>query len=503
MFIYSLLYLVIPFLIFSIGFLRWYIAIPVVVMTIYSCYRVNSNIRGQLHFSAKIPKVGYFVIFAFSLLLCWQSGIGSFWSQTEDFEVKNPLLNDLCLRSWPLFYDLSEQSQVTQNLIGSDKVAFVYYLFYYLPAACVGKIFGLLAARIALLLWSAIGSSLVLLWILNWLNFEEVTLTKIAAVLFLFFAFAGLDVIADVVQHLSQGNIPNNWAVDLLSHHTEIWCSKYKDATYFTTYSGTAWNLTWVFNQCIPSWLIVLLILQHSSFKHVLFYFSFILLYSPWATLGLFPIVAFVWIRKFINNKALLKSSLSFENICFPLLLLLIVGSYYLSKGGATGESGPWWHFVESSYFWTTYLFFVVIEVGIYFIILWKKNKSDYFFQAIVVVLLLIPFYKITPLNDFLMRGSLPGLFILFLFWIEYIFAINVKKSLLIIPFVVITTLCSIQSYSNEIGHFFKTKEIRICNKFSSFDNIIDKDGEYQIICDRQFFNHEYRESFFYKYLSK
>lgn len=113
-----MIYLILPILVFFAGFLR---IVPAVVFCVagllclvYAIYDLNRNAEGKA-----LPKGERYVsispaviIIAAVVIILWVtvSGIGGIFRQSEDFSVRNAMFSDLINEKWPLFIDLSEQS---------------------------------------------------------------------------------------------------------------------------------------------------------------------------------------------------------------------------------------------------------------------------------------------------------------------------------------------------------------------------------------------------------
>lgn len=493
----SLCYLMLPLIIFFIGFIRLQYALPLTAISLYSLYRVQ---RTEGSSCLRLDKKQLAIILVLSVMASWLAGIGGFFSQTWDFVVKNPLLRDLCNHSWPLYIDLSKEPQEIQDIIGSDKVAFVYYLFFYLPAAACGKIGGEFVARIVFLLWSALGIFLVLVNTIEYvLRDRETSLRNVILSLFVFFCFGGLDII---------GQLRN---VDFTSAHSvfyeypilsevEEWCSK-----YFKPWGGNIHGLVWYFNQSIPVWLITIMILSRSNLKSVFFLYSFTLLYSPWATLGMFPIIIYVWLRGNKGNRLLSKEefmeSLSIHNIIFPLVLLVVVASYYGANNASTGTRGWFFDFMTIGKFCINYPLFVLIEIGVYVWFLRNRIKTSPILQISILVLLALPFYHITIPNDLLMRGSIPALYVICVYWTVYVIENFHRQKKLLVFILFLTSFSPTHIYIRKFHFLVKEKKLYIENSIVSFYAIETTDMAH--MCDFQFFAHNYQESFFFKHLAK
>ncbi len=493
--IINVAYLALPFVIFMLGFLKPVVGVP---MTLVALGCIYCFIRSDKDDSVLSVSLGpQLLILLFAFVLCLFAGIGGFHTQSGDFWVKNALLHDLCNYSWPLYLNLAEQSQEVQEAIGSDRVAFVYYLFFYLPAAVVGRIGGEMGVRITFLLWSTLGLYLVLLNTAGHVLNKKIHSIKIVAgILLLFFVFGGLDIIGSyrIFRHLSWQQLM--YFVPLVSF-CEAWCQP-----YFTLYGGNIYDLLWVFNQCIPVWLITVMILDRKNNKSLFFLYSFSLLYSPWSAIGLLPMVIWLWLRD--NQDKWLswhdfRQTFSFYNVLFPLLLLFVVGTYYLTNH-STSYSGFSFEFMTFRHFCFYYPLFLLIEIGVYVCFLWKNILHSPILQVSVVVLIVLPFYWISPLNDLLMRASIPALFVVWVVWSKYVLVNFKKQKMILILVLFLTSFSSTHEVCRSLRPLYVTHEIDIVNPIGSFRNLR---SFYATTAQYNFFSYQYEDTFFFKYLAK
>lgn len=491
---YCVFFLLLPFLIFCVGYLRWYFAICLILFALWSAYSVVRLDEKSDSFNISF---GQFITLALiSLAVSFFLGIGGYWTQSSDWMAKNPLLNDLVTYSWPLKMDFSEASQDVKSICGQSEVAFVYYLFYYLPAGLLGKIFGSInVARISLLLWSAWGLLLLFVWVLRYFSqldkrgFRQ----TIIALLFLL-CWGGMDIIGHLLRCVFlwiQGVRPvyATWRI-------EEWCRP-----YFFQYASNWTSLWWSFNQCIPIWIITIIIFSKRDLRSVGFFYGIALLYSPWCVLGLAPIVVvFVIYSVYKQGWAIVCKSVSCANLLFPLSILLVVGTLYMSNNTPLSEKGFFWHFMNADEFFYKYFLFIVIEIGFYVWMLREKLKKDILFFASIVTLLLLPFYKMTAWNDLLTRGSMPALFLLCLVWIRWCFDNwNTKKYLIVIS-VLAGSLGSLQILMTSVIDTFQAGKPVTTLADESF---VTPSVGVAKMAESQFYSHEYEDTFFWKYLAK
>lgn len=488
----SLIFVILPIILFIFGFLKIYVAIPfaaVILICYYKIIKSETLIENEVFFSKKE------IIICGIVILIWVlfSGIGNFAYQNgeyNDWEVRNAVLRDLVNYDWPVIFETEDMMHATEELQGIDKISLVYYFTYWLPAALVGKMFGLVAANVFLYIWTF----LILMTILYLM---KVFLKKNAfLILFFLIFFSGMDIL---------GSLKNGANISELSH-LEWWCHN------VIQYSSNTTQLYWVFNQSITSWLITILILNVKEKSSIIFIAPLIFCYSPFATFGIIPIVAYLIIDKILKEKEkkenLKKLIFSFETLNI-VLLLIVFGTYYLSADSSISVRGfilnqiP----IEAGTFILYYILFCLLEFLVYIFLIKRTEKNiDGLFWVIFVELMLIPFYKMTPANDFCMRSSITPLFILMLFFIKYISEIEQKTVIekmivtIIVSFSMITPINEIYRSIHYTCTSTKDNYIRE-SKIYSIANPITKEG--LELCQAQFYNKNIDNSFFGKYLLK
>lgn len=134
-------YIILPIMIFACGWLK-----PLVALL---CCGVLGNFWWRLHrsfISKRIlcaeTKTFWISIIIISAIWVYFSGIGSLVYQNSDYWVRNPIFEDLSTYSWPVAYDLSLEPDLVKNICGDDRVAFSYYLCWWLPVAAISKMGG-------------------------------------------------------------------------------------------------------------------------------------------------------------------------------------------------------------------------------------------------------------------------------------------------------------------------------------------------------------------------
>ena len=492
---FSVLYLGTPLLVFSIGYLRWYITVAVLTLFSLASCRVLQSLRRECACSEiSISPQNILIVAIASFAISFLLGVGGYYTQSTDWMAKNPVLNDLVDSAWPVIIYPKCMSAEIQALIGSDSLALVYYFFFYMPAACIGKLFGIGAAHFALYFWTAIGLFLVICSLVLF-SLPKICSKRYACLIVLFFIFfGGGDFVGHILRLIVlkvQGVSPlyATWRID-------EWCRP-----YFSYYGANWTSLYWCFNQCIPVWLITSLILLNNDLKSVGFWYSFTLLYSPWAAMGLFPVIFIYVAYRLFKDIKLMLSVLTLQNIVFSLFVLLVVGSFYMSNRHPLADCGWWWKFELPMVFLPKYIAFILLELGIYFYAMRNELCKSSWLIISFVVLLFIPFYKMTVWNDFMMRASLPALFIVFMYWTRWCMRNLHSRRMLIVVVSVVTSLTALQLMVNSLVDTICAGKPVLTNANEHFCNTSDL--EVIKLGEGQFFAHDYKTTFFWKYLSR
>ena len=153
-------------------------------------------------------------------------------------------------------------------------------------------------------------------------------------------------------------------------------------------------------------------------------------------------------------------------------------------------------------------LLFCFLEFGVYSLLIWKKYQKDMLFWIVNVLLILIPYFRLGSGRDFCMRVSIPGLFILMIYVIGYLFDIqgefckNIIAQFLIIV-LAIASLGTIGDYGEDI------KEIRATGHFPVVADDVKTFEGHQVYNDPEvwytinFLTPNPKKKLFYKYISK
>ncbi len=403
----SILYITFPFILFCFGWLRLSIAIPISLIILYTLYQLLKQSQVS-SFKSLIPQSSnsqitiYFLLITF--LWLFFSGIGGYALQNWDHHWRNAVFRDLINVDFPVYYAQPETGPIKM---------LVYYVGYWLPSAIVGKYFGWEAANLFLFLWSWLGIILVTLQLSNFLKTSPIKIT-----LLLIF-FSGLDALGVL---LFPQEYPNLFPAVT---HLEIWSGTLQ-------YSSFTTQLFWVFNQAIPAWLCITLIMESSGLSLEkreqapalqIFVWSLCFFFAPLASIGLFPYLL-IEIFKKENLKSLFKTRYSL--ILYSSIIIFLLSFFFFSSNAAAQTRG--FQFIPFKEF----IFFFLLEGGILWLLLSPIQYRDPRWMVTGILLIFIPFIQIGSGRDFVMRASIAPLFYLMILTAETIFNTAISKKLLI-----------------------------------------------------------------------
>lgn len=499
-----LLFLALPVIIFCLGYLRPLIGITLALafagmcaISVMECLKSPDGSQLSRQDTVINMPVKFIVILAVAaVVVSLVTGVGEYVFTLQDHPYRRAILKDLVDYNWPVIYDYSTQTNpevINIFRMASGERAFSYYFVYWLPAALIGKLFGFTAANVALVIWNSIGI------FLGFVAMCAINKRNSYAMPFLYVFFAGLDVLPDIVYFFT-GYDAWLWL--------EGWVPGISYVSNFTEHAN-------VFNQIVPCFLIVALLLMSFSTRSFGLIGGLLFAYSPWAVFGLLPIIVGFVLRKEMNAGSAKKNILNIltpVNIVSAILLLVVFGSYYMSNSGAVSFRGFTWTFYDRPlWFIPAYLLFILIEVIPISAVLYKKHGKDPVFIAIFITLCLIPLYRVSEMNDFSMRGSMPGLFILCIWFSGTVSSLFLPenepkekkdwlKSAGLILFTILMMFPACVNLFVIAGSTITGDESNR-DKIGSFGNI--NDPYYAKTIEEQFFAPDYRNKFFYRYLAK
>jgi len=382
-------YLCLPLLIFLAGWFEWWAAVPLLACTAYALRPLIALPSGARYLPLTALQLS--VAVCVGCLWSYLGGTDHLVFTNADWHVRDAVLHDLVDSRWPVGYGL---------LNGQESVLRAP-LAYFLPAALVGKAFGLGAAHLAMLLWTAFGATLFLLQVLSLTRSRlAVALTVAAVVVF----FSGFDIIGSL---LNDG--PRFRQVWNITTHLEWWAGTYQ-------YSSMTTQLFWVPNHALGGWLLIGLLYRsdRSTRLDAVLPIVFIsaALWSPLTAIGLVPFI--LWKLGTGLTRERIRQLLNLR-VWAPACIVGVAVAAYLAldpgripKGLALvkdAAGGTTMNLLRQAQFF-------LLEAGfIGFAILSIRRSSDVVLALIVLAVL--PFVYLGGGNDFVMRASIPSLAVL------------------------------------------------------------------------------------------
>ena len=383
-------YLALPFIIFCMGWLRLSIAIPVTALILWALWQLLK------HYSQLPIPNSQFPIYPLLLTGLWVllSGVGGYTFQNWDHHWRNAVLHDLITYDWPVIYSSPERGPIAM---------LVYYVGYWLPAALIGKVLGWQAANFTLFLWTWLGVLLVTLQLGNVLKTSPLKLA------FLLIFFSGLDSLGTL---LFAQEYPTLWPPIT---HLEIWSGSLQFSSFTT-------QLFWVFNQAVPAWLCIAIIMNGVKRGQSALIWALCFFFAPLASIGLIPYILIDWFSQ-TDFKAPFKD-LRWD-ILFAAIIIFLLSFFFFTSNTAAQERGLQALAIKD------FLAFFLLEGGLLWLLLAPLHWRDLRWVITGLLLLIIPFIQFGSGRDFVMRASIAPLLYLMLMTGEVLFQKTTNRLLL------------------------------------------------------------------------
>ena len=400
----AVIFLALPLAAFTIGFLKWYWAIPAFSAIIYTICKVfrDSKQTRIAERSISISVFALFGLFGFMLIWTFLGGMNGYWFQTSDWGARNAVFRDLITHTWPVYFQSGS--------------ALVYYLGFWLPAAAIGKLVFILSnsleaawfvGRMALWVWSSVGLSIISLLLFVYLGAEKNRTRWMVLLLFVF--FSGMDIIG-VFLGKKQGLLLSPEVL-----HLEWWGPNAYQFSSITT------CLYWVFNQAIIPWMITLLVMLDDDARLDVFYLAAGMLCAPMPTVGLFVLMAGQEAVHMISSirerkaKEWVSKVFSLSNLlvlicCVPILAFYLLGS---NAAGDIGYKAAEKASDSTFVLIAKYAIFIILDAGVLLFLLWPFYNRNIQFYVVGISLLVFPLIQVGTKSDFCMRASIPSIFVL------------------------------------------------------------------------------------------
>lgn len=483
--------MIIPIIIFFVGWLKWYWAVIFSAALLFGAFWLIKKDYWPNRDVLELPFVPVIIIGVALAFWAVYAGNCGVYVSNYDTPWRTALLRDLVNYDWPVYY-------------ADTDCALVYYLTFWMIPALAGKIFGLTGAFVVQWLWLtliAFMSFLLLTYLLK--DYSTRALVLIAVFLVM---WSGMNVLGTLITETLG---LNKYGLQLST--TEAYCDMFFNGESFNfLYRCNDEYMRQIYNQTPIIVAVPLLILNRNI--HTYAFLGLILFpFSPWGTIGLaiFMIIDAVKYIKENKFKGFLKEAFSIPNLCAIFSIMLGFGTYFLSSSRTSSSENGGFGILTLSKFDKYRIFalllFWLCEFGIYYALIWKKHHESFTFRCLLPVLMLIPFFWVGSIwgRDFCMNVSLPALFILMYYMIIYVKDEVIGKrltarnfALLICLFIAAGTPIMNFAYSAKTMYAQHSLIVQDDSVYSYSDKR-PEDGYYNFLIE------EPKEKPFYKYFAK
>lgn len=372
-------WLALPTLIWLAGWLRIYISIPVIIITLYTLLRIiGFNKRHNTLSTSDLNCVKcnrkYWINILLIAIAVAISGVGGiFFQEGGDPAYRNAVFYELVENSWPVKYP------------GETTSMLCYFTGFWLPAALVAKATGsILIGDLAQYLYALWGMTIIF----NFLYARYGGEAKYRILIF-FLLYCGWDIaICAIFDGINNSH-------DFIYNQKDISSYYYASNAPYTLFKYN-------FNQGYASFIALLLLYYtRKDIATLIFTYSLMFISAPFPAAGILPLVAIYCLKHF-------RHSATWQN-CVGILIFLLESAYYLSNNnGANPQNG-------SDYDEINILFagvvFIICSYIIYLPWIWRRVRKDITFWVLGITMLSAPYISLGGSPDFGYRLGIPFAF--------------------------------------------------------------------------------------------
>lgn len=508
--------LALPVCIFMLGWLNILIGIACTAIVVASLTWLCLRDWKSESKAVRLP-IGHLVgIVALFCVVVFLSGVAQTGVGTGDIPYRNAIFHDLVAYDWPVVYN--------------SGAALTYYVAFWMFPALIGKLLGLTAGYVAMFLYAAFIMTLVFLLIACILKVE--TPGKLWLIAIFLVCWAGVHYLAAAFMTMM------GWS--LYSYPILTDGSAYMDRFYngesFNWYFRSNWLvLTQTYNQMMI-WIAVAVMLSKRSPRGYMALGLLVMPYSPWGFIGLIPLLIAAAIPAFVEAArkggvlAVVKQIFSPANVGVTLVVVIVFGAYFIASTASGGVSvsvitpeqiaeyeaqGLPYSTQTGSFGLLSFdrmsigtairaIIFWTFEFGLFAWFLFKDHKRDGLFWTIIVVLMVVPFMWAGSVGgrDFCMNASIPGIFVLMIFCLEYLRDHVCGKplhlpQLLVVLILTFSLVGTVFSLADRAGYLWQHRT------FAAVDNSIETLEGKNLKDFGNFLADAYQDTLFFKYLAK
>lgn len=379
----TLSWLTIGIVIFLLGWCTPWVSVPVTLLAVAAvCLFGRDGDKG----SVEISQRQFWTVFALCVIIMMLCGIGGYVVQSNDNYWRNAMFRDLVNYEWPV-YDAA-----------TDLTKSYYIAFWMLPALIAKATGSMEAGFLTQLLWISIGFMLLFLQMCRWMGKSRVSY------LFFFYFFSGLKIV-ECLLYLPFFGEPG-W----IGHTIEFVMTNGSPGDF---HAGPMSQLLYdPFNQTIPLFLVMMLMINNSRSRMLPFVYSLLMLYAPFPMVGLAPLFVFWWLRNLMQETTAasrLRYVVNIPNVA--ALLVLAVTAVYLMSNNQSGNKGFREVTSVAASLWG-FVVYLAFEFGILLAIGYKASRDRAALWVCIVATAIMAWFKIGLHNDFCFRTNMPLIFI-------------------------------------------------------------------------------------------
>ena len=414
-------YLFIPIIVFMLSWIKLWIAIPVVLLTLAALCKVlfdKDSAEGSTRIKISSSFIIYSLIcFALILLLSYFLGLGGFTEQPYDATKHNFILKDLIDNSWPVRFDTAK-----------GEGTLCYYIAGYIIPALAGKITSSFdVASVFSVIWHALGIYIAILVLYKSLinskgKDKPVYLLYIFLVIMLFAPFNAIMQFLCIYIYPDQPIPAIHWISDSIN----------------VSFSSDLTSLRYVYPQFVPSLIVIALLFRmRKRYDKWALIVSPLMAFSAFSFVGAVELMLILFIMDLIKDKSFkrsLKSILSIENLAgviSALLFLLYLAGNIMQPKPESARIGL--SLVDYGRF-PLVLLLQELSGGLWIVFLFKSNKKEPLLWAASICLFIFPFIEVGRFNDLCTRGSMPALLCLCVLLIRQLISVLERSEKRIIP---------------------------------------------------------------------
>lgn len=399
-----ILFLLLPALIFLLGWVRPEISLPLALAGGVFLWRWLRTLDYPIIPFGENRRT---LLRAFALTFLWvfASGIGGYTYQNYDHYNRNAILRDLTMRSWPV---RCEEMTIPEAASPEIRPTLVYYSGFFLMPALGGKaalwLGGSQAAAMNAAFFLCFLEALFAVYATYLLISQWLGRFALWPLIFLI-GFSGWDLIPYLLFFRPEVEGPEMLSVTarlgaFFGTHNAPHLEWFTHPWLNSSMTGL---LFWVFNQSVPFLLGMMLFQTLRDWRGLLLVYAALFISAPFPSAGLFPLMAWQLLK---NSNFQLPAVL--RTLCSPLNLLslpaiALIAAYY--QGNVSCGVTHFW-FPESAHLWLLFSVYFLTEYVVWFVCVGRKWDAELF--ICLLLLLVTSFFKLGGGSDFAMRTAIP-----------------------------------------------------------------------------------------------